>query len=157
VEEAAMAAVGLRAATDADSEFCYELHKAAMGEYVTAIWGWDEQAQRDHHARACNPSRLQIIVKDGAAIGMLDVEYRRDEIYLGRIEIHPDHQGEGIGTRLVGELMDEATRLGLVLVLDVLTVNERAQALYRRLGMSEVARHGDSNVKITMKFAPSGR
>jgi hypothetical protein len=27
-----------------DSEFCFQLHKAAMGDYVTAIWGRDEQA-----------------------------------------------------------------------------------------------------------------
>jgi hypothetical protein len=38
--------VALRAATPADCEFCYELHKAAMGGYITAIWGWDEQVQR---------------------------------------------------------------------------------------------------------------
>jgi hypothetical protein len=31
-----------------------------MGDYVTAIWGWDEQAQRDFHARAFNPDLWQI-------------------------------------------------------------------------------------------------
>ena len=40
---------------------------------------------------------------------------------------------------------------GQDLVLDVLTVNHRAQALYQRLGMTEVARHGDGNIKITMR------
>jgi hypothetical protein len=34
-----MTPVALRPATPADREFCYQLHKAAMGEYVTAIWG----------------------------------------------------------------------------------------------------------------------
>ena len=38
-----MTAVALRPARPADSEFCYQLHKAAMGDYVAAIWGWDEQ------------------------------------------------------------------------------------------------------------------
>jgi ribosomal protein S18 acetylase RimI-like enzyme len=33
----------------------------------------------------------------------------------------------------------------------MLTVNRRAQALYRRLGMKEVARHGDHDTKITMR------
>jgi ribosomal protein S18 acetylase RimI-like enzyme len=36
-------------------------------------------------------------------------------------------------------------------VLDVLTVNQRAQALYQRLGTKEVARHGHNNIKITMR------
>ena len=146
-----MTSVALRPATPADSEFCYQLHKAAMGGYVTAIWGWDEQAQRGFHARAFNPGRWQIITADGADIGMLDVEYRPGEIYLARIEVCPGHQGHGIGTRLISALIDEAGRKGQDLILDVLTVNQRAMALYQRLGMTEVARHGDGNIKITMR------
>jgi GNAT superfamily N-acetyltransferase len=147
-----MAPVALRAVTPADSEFCYQLHKAAMGGYITAIWGWDEQVQRAFHARAFNPGRWQIITVDHADIGMLDVEYRPGEICIGRIEIHPDNQGQGIGTRLISALADEARRKGQDLVLDVLTVNHRAQALYQRLGMKEVARHGGNNTKITMRL-----
>ncbi len=148
-----LTSVGMRPATAADSEFCFQLHKAAIGEYVTAIWGWDDQVQRDYHARIFNPGRWQIITAGGADIGMLDVEYRPAEIYLARIEIHPDHQGGGIGTRLVSALIDEAAQKGQDLVLDVLTVNRRAQALYQRLGMAEVARHGDNDIKITMRSA----
>jgi ribosomal protein S18 acetylase RimI-like enzyme len=148
-----LTSVGMRPATPADSEFCFQLHKAAMGDYVAAIWGWDDQSQRGSHARVFNPDRWQIITADGADIGMLDVEYRPTEIYLGRIEIHPDHQGGGIGSRLIGALIDEAAEKGQDLVLDVLTVNHRALALYQRLGMTEVARHGDNNIKITMRSA----
>ena len=82
---------------------------------------------------------------------MLDVERRPTEIYLSRIEIHPDYQGRGIGTRLVNALIDEAEQRGQDLVLEVLTVNHRAQALYQRLGMAEVARQGDNNIKIVMR------
>jgi ribosomal protein S18 acetylase RimI-like enzyme len=149
-------AIALRPATPADDEFCYQLHKAAMGGYIAAIWGWDEQVQRGFQARSFNPRRWQIITAGGADAGMLDVERRPGEIYLSRIEIHPRHQGQGIGTRLIGALIDEAARHGQDLVLDVLTVNDRAQALYRRLGLTEVGRHGDNNVKITMRLRPPG-
>jgi len=147
-----MTSVALRPATPADSEFCYQLHKAAMGGYITAIWGWDEQRQRGFQARSFNPGRWQIITAGQADIGVLDVEYRPGEIYISRIEIHPDYQGEGIGTLLISALADEARQRGQALVLDVLTVNHRAQALYRRLGMKEVARHGDNNIRITMRL-----
>jgi ribosomal protein S18 acetylase RimI-like enzyme len=147
-----MTYIVLRPAAPADSEFCYQLHKAAMGDYVTAIWGWDEQVQREFHCRAFNPGRWQIITADGSDIGLLDVEHRPGEIYLSRIEIHPDYQGRGIGTRLVSALTAEARQNGQDLVLDVLTVNHRAQALYQRLGMTEIARHSD-NIKITMRSA----
>ena len=123
-----------------------------MGDYVTAIWGWDEQVQRDFHARAFNPHRWQIITAGGTDIGMLDIEYRPAEIYLARIELLPDHQGHGIGARLISALLDEARQKHQDLVLDVLAVNYRARALYQQLGMTEVAWHGDNNIKITMRF-----
>jgi GNAT superfamily N-acetyltransferase len=147
-----MTPVALRPATPADSEFCYQLHKAAMGDHIAAIWGWDERRQRNLHARKFNPGRWQIITAGGADIGMLDVEYRPGEIYISRIEIHPDYQGRGIGTFLISGLADEARRNGQDLVLDVFAINHRARALYQRLGMTEVARHGESNIKITMRL-----
>jgi len=147
----AKSAITLRPATAADAEFCYQLHKAAMGEYITAIWGWDEQVQRAFHDRAFNVRRWQIITTGQADIGMLDVDYRPGEIYLSRIEIHPGHQGHGIGARIISALLEEAQRTGQDLVLDVLTVNRRAQALYRRLGLTEVARHRDRGMKVTMR------
>jgi ribosomal protein S18 acetylase RimI-like enzyme len=154
-----MTPVDLRPATPADSEFCYQLHKAAMGDYITAIWGWDEQRQRGFHARSFNPDRWQIITVGGADIGMLDVEYSPGEIYIARIEIHPDYQGQGIGTYLISALADEARRKSQDLFLDVLSVNHRAQTLYQRLGLKEVARHGENNIKITMRLphGPPGR
>jgi ribosomal protein S18 acetylase RimI-like enzyme len=147
-----MTGITLRPATPADSEFCFQLHKAAMGSYITAIWGWDEQVQRDFHARAFDPGRWQIITADGADIGMLDVDYRPGEIYLARIEIHPGHQGRGVGTRLISALIDEARRRGQDLVLEVLAINQRAYDLYHRLGMNDEASHGDDKLKITMRF-----
>ena len=146
-------AIALRPATPADTEFCYQLHKAAMGGYITALWGWDEQVQRAFHERAFNPRRWQVVTAGRADIGILDVDYRPGEIYLSRIEIGPGHQGRGIGSRIIRALLEEAQRKGQDLVLDVLTVNRRARALYERLGLAEVARHGDRGAKVTMRSA----
>jgi ribosomal protein S18 acetylase RimI-like enzyme len=148
-----MTAVALRPARPADSEFCFQLHKAAMGDYIGAIWGWDEKFQRDHHARAFAPGRWQIITANGTDAGMLSVERRPGEIFLSRIEILPDYQGRGIGSRLINALIDEAGQHGRDLVLEVLTVNHGAYALYQRLGLKKVGRGGDGNIKIIMRTA----
>jgi ribosomal protein S18 acetylase RimI-like enzyme len=149
-----MTSIGLRPATARDSEFCFRLHKAALGDAVAAVWGWDEGVQRDFHDRVFAPGRWQIITADGEDAGMLHVEHRPTETCLARIELHPDHQGRGIGTGLIRMLLREAEQRDQALVLDVLTVNERAQALYRRLGLREVARHGDGGVKVRMSSRP---
>ncbi len=149
-----MTAIGLRPATPADSEYCFHLHKAAMGTYVTAVWGWDDQTQRDLHARAFTPDRWQIITAGSTAIGMLHVEHQPTKIYLSRIELHPDHQGHGIGSWLIRSLLHQARQDGRDLDLDVLAVNERARSLYRRLGLHEVTRHSENGIKIRMSTKP---
>jgi hypothetical protein len=53
-------------------------------------------------------------------------------------------------------LAEEAERRGQYLVLNVLTVNQRARALYRRLGLTEVTRPGDRGIRITMRSARHG-
>jgi GNAT superfamily N-acetyltransferase len=125
--------------------------RAVMGDCIAAIWGWDEQVQRDFHTRAFSPHRRQIITVGGANTGMIDIEYRPGEIYLARIELLPDHQGHGIGTRLIGALIHEAGQKHQDLVPGLLSVSDRARALCQQLGMTEVARHGGNNIKITMR------
>jgi hypothetical protein len=80
----ARSGIALRPATPADAEFCYHLHKAAMGEYVAAIWGWDEQAQRAFHQRAFNPDRWQIITAGQAGIGRPGHRYPDHQRAAGR-------------------------------------------------------------------------
>lgn len=149
-----MTSVALRPAAPADAEFCFGLHEAAMGGYITAIWGWDEQVQRDFHARGFRPDRWQIITVDGADAGMLDVEYQPDAVYLSRIELLPGYQGRGVGTGLIRALIAEAHRRGQPLELDVLAVNHRAQALYRRLGLREVPSSDGDPLRLRMRAAP---
>jgi GNAT superfamily N-acetyltransferase len=52
--------------------------------------------------------------------------------------VHPAHRGRGIGTALLGFIIQEAKQRG-VLRLTLLTdaQNERAQALYRKLGFAD--------------------
>lgn len=151
-----MPQVGLRVARAEDSEVCYRLHRAAMGPYVTAIWGWDDEVQRAYHARLYTPDVWRIITVAGTDAGLLVVEYRPAEVYLGRLALHPRHQGRGIGSRFVRALLTEARRRGQDLVLDVLAVNERAHALYLRFGLHDVARHGPGDIKIRMRSGSTG-
>jgi ribosomal protein S18 acetylase RimI-like enzyme len=121
-----------------------------MRAYVEAIWGWVEDDQRAMHDRGFDPSHTRIVTVGGQDAGLLIVERTAGRIYLGRIEIHPDHQGHGIGSHLIGELLREAAAAGKPVELDVLAVNPRAQSLYRRLGFHDV--RGDA-VRTRMRWS----
>ena len=57
--------------------------------------------------------------------------------YLQSVAVDPDLRGAGIGARLVGSVEEQAVASGAThLALDVATDNERARALYERLGMT---------------------
>lgn len=132
--------IDLRPAMAADSDFCFQLHRAALGEHVAAIWGWDDEIQRRYHDRAFTPGQWQVITVDGADAGLLVVEYRPTEVCLGRIELAPRYQNQGIGGRLLRWLIGVAAERGQPLVLEVLAINTRAHAFYLRHGFRETAR-----------------
>jgi ribosomal protein S18 acetylase RimI-like enzyme len=144
-----MADIALRPATADDAEFFFALHEASLGPYVDQIWGWDDDEQRAYLTRNLVLERVRVIVVDGVDVGRLDVEEGDDEVFLALIELAPDHQGRGIGGRLIRDLLDRAD--GKRVTLSVLEVNRRAYQLYRRLGFTEVARNGVApEVRIRM-------
>ena len=125
--------IEFRPTTINDIEFLFHLHKAALGEYVDQTWGWDDDWQRQHIVNKFKPGTEQIILLDGEAIGLISVVDKRDEIFLGKISIHPQHQNSGIGTQLIQAVLDDAHGKGVPVSLRVLKVNP-ARRLYERLG-----------------------
>lgn len=76
---------------------------------------------------------------DGALVGYAGLAAHADEAYVQTIGVRPDRQGEGVGTALLSELVDEAGRRGARrLALEVRADNPRAQRLYARFGFEPV-------------------
>ncbi len=131
--------VTLRPATEDDLEFAFAALRAAMRTYVEATWGpWDETWQHRLFADTFVPATHQIIEQSGRAVGCLAVEDKPDHVFLARIFLLPEAQGQGIGTGLVGRICESANRRGLPVVLTILKVNP-ARRLYERLGFTVVS------------------
>ncbi|MGX9890779.1 GNAT family N-acetyltransferase [Streptomyces sp. NPDC002276] len=58
---------------------------------------------------------------------------------VGRLFVAPEARGHGIGALLIGRAVQEARRHGLHPVLDVVTTDTAAAALYERLGWELMA------------------
>jgi len=133
------AAYTLRPATPADFDFLFALHRAAMRAYIEPIWGWHEDWQLEYFREKYDSRQRQIIQVEGQDVGVLVVERRADELYLGLIELLPAFQGRGIGAAIIRGLIAQARAEGRPLELHVLRTNAPARRLYERLGLRVVA------------------
>lgn len=129
----------LRPALNADFEFLYQLHRATMKEYIEATWGWEESWQREYFLAKWEPAKRNIIQIDGQDAGVLVIENRDGEYYLGLIEVLPEFQGQGVGTAVIQGFIATAQAQNLPATLHVLKPNHKARHLYERLGFTLVA------------------
>jgi len=138
----------LRKATGNDSEFAYRVKKAAFRQYVEAVWGWNEDEQRQLHAGRFSAQDFRIVNVGGVDVGIMAVVADPDCLKLNQLFILPEHQSKGIGGACMSLLIDEAHRLNLPVRLGVLKVNPRALAFYKRLGFTQT---GETETHILMQ------
>jgi ribosomal protein S18 acetylase RimI-like enzyme len=134
VQQAHDAGPSLRPARPEDSEFVFQVKKAALGEYIEKTWGWDEEFQRDFHVKEYQPTKIEIICWQDTDVGWLEVDRGRENIRLTAIYILPEYQSRGVGSTVIRQIIEEATATQLPVSLEVLKVNPRARVLYEKLG-----------------------
>jgi GNAT superfamily N-acetyltransferase len=140
----------LRRATLADSEFVYQVKKAALGPYVAQTWGWDEDWQLEYHAEHFDPDVLQIIVVEEADAGVLNVIESTDDMALNEIYLTPELQGQGLGSEIIQGILSSARERSKPVRLRVLRVNP-VLSLYLRLGFELC---GEDKRHIQMEWLP---
>ena len=143
--------VDLRPATANDSRFAFDLKKAALGEYISETFGWDEAAQQKLHEQRFRPSGTQIVMFGGQDIGLLAVDRAADCIRLRQLFLLPEAQGKGIGSHLLAQVLCEARQLHVPVTLRVLKANPRAKAFYERHGFVVV---GETETYHQMETVP---
>lgn len=127
--------ISRRPATSADEKFMRELHKAAYQEVIVRQFGqWDDALQASLFSQKWIPEKFEIVEIAGRAIGCVRVDDRTDHVFLEEIQLLPEFQGRGIGSALIQSEITRARRMHQPVLLQVLTGNDRARALYERLG-----------------------
>jgi ribosomal protein S18 acetylase RimI-like enzyme len=117
-----------------ERDFFYAVRRGAFREYAEAAFGpWDDVKQRASADRDVGELSIEIVERDGAAIGYQIVEHNADHWFLDEIALADGERGRGVGTELVKTIMTAARDAGMPLRLSVLHVNP-AQRLYARLG-----------------------
>ncbi len=152
----------LRALEPQDGPFLTDVYASTRPAELAALAGTPRLAagfarsqadiQQRAYAAAHPHASFDLVIVDGTPAGRLYVDRSGPEIRLIEIALLPAFRGAGIGSRLVGELLAEASTRGVAVVLHVDVAN-RAQRLYRRLGFT-VAAAGE--VHLLMRWTPSG-
>jgi ribosomal protein S18 acetylase RimI-like enzyme len=75
---------------------------------------------------------------EGRLVGVANLGEHEGEPTMWKLYVHPDHQGTGLGSRLLAEVV--AAAAGRPLLLEVVEGNDRAEAFYRRHGFEELRR-----------------
>jgi ribosomal protein S18 acetylase RimI-like enzyme len=153
--------VRLRPVVDADRAFLVELYGSTREDELAQVQ-WDDGARRafvehqfaaqDAHYRANYPgATLDVIEVDGAPAGRLYVHRGPGDIRIMDIALAPEFRGRGIGSELLGSLIDEAEASGRKLSIHV-ERNNPARSLYDRLGFQPAGEHG---VYVLMERPPA--
>ncbi|MDW9735730.1 GNAT family N-acetyltransferase [Sinorhizobium meliloti] len=120
-------------------EFAFEAKKQALGPYIIQQWGWDEEFQRNVHARRMREKPFHQIVLNGQPIGTLSLQLLPEFIRFGEFYLIDSFRGIGIGSRVLDHCLQLADEKGLPVRLEYLLWNP-VGSLYRRSGFVEVGR-----------------
>jgi ribosomal-protein-alanine N-acetyltransferase len=115
----------------------------ALEEELFAPDTWTAAMYRDELSR--RDTRYYLVVEDDgdgtpALVGYAGLIAYDDEAHIATLGVAKERQGEGIGARLLDELLAEADRRSPVVLLEVRADNQVAQGLYRRRGFTEIGR-----------------
>ncbi len=138
----------LRKAIPDDSEFAYQTKKASFRKYVEKVRGWDEDEQRQLHERRFASYDFQMIQMSGIDVGILAVVKLPDCVEIKHLFILSEYQSKGIGSACIKHIIEDASASTLPIRLQVLKVNNRAAAFYRRCGFRSI---GESDTHILME------
>lgn len=134
--------ISLRPFQADDEAFLFRLYRDARAEEM-ATWGWDEAQQQaflNMQFRARNLAystypnvEHSIILNFDKPIGRLLVSRKDDELRLVDIALLGEVRGQGIGAKLIADLLELAVRENKPVRLHVEKSNP-ALRLYQRLG-----------------------
>ena len=93
---------------------------------------------------------IRIITLAGADVGMIKVRREADTWHLVQIQLLPRHQGQGIGRRVVSDLVEDAQQKSAAVELSVLKINP-AKRLYDSLGFRVIS---ESEHSYEMRIDP---
>ncbi|MCH7374909.1 GNAT family N-acetyltransferase [Aeromonas sp. MR19] len=131
--------IALADVSDSEFEQRFAAVKQGIFPYVEAVFGWDDDFQRERLSSEYQPQWFSWILLGGERVGLLCCKPYDDALHIHLLIIFPQYQGRQLGSAVMDRLYREAEREGKSRVtLSSFTDNQRAARFYLRLGYKVV-------------------
>jgi len=148
----------LREATPEDEPFLLDVYASTRAEELAGL-GWDDNQKQAFikmqfmaRERTYPKAGNRIIVLNGRPVGRMMVDREDALIRLRDIALLTEYRNAGIGSRLILELMKEATAARKPIELHVVSISP-AVRLYERLGFRLSG--DETGAYLQMKWVPA--
>ncbi|BDG73185.1 GNAT family N-acetyltransferase [Roseomonas fluvialis] len=90
----------LRRATPADATAIRDVTRAAYARWVPVV-GREPMPMRADYDAAVLSHRFDLLVRGVSLMALIETDLRDDHLWIENIAVHPDHQRQGLGRRLL--------------------------------------------------------
>ena len=135
-----------------DADYILKLKELCIKWYIEIIYGWNTEVQREKtiHELQKHKDDMRILIKDGKDIGVTTFYEENNQYVVGLIMIHPEYQGEGLGSKIIKEYIDLAKKSNKKIKIKVYKENP-AKRLYERLGF-KIYNEDDTHLYLSIDF-----
>lgn len=141
-------------------QFLYQVY-ASTREAEMDMLDWSDEekekflyfqfnAQHKHYQDYFPKTRFDLILLNGKPIGRLYLDRRQDEFRIVDIALLTRYRSQGLGGKIMGDILKEAKSTNLPVRIHV-EQNNPALRFYHRLGFREI---GDEGVYYLMEWTP---
>jgi ribosomal protein S18 acetylase RimI-like enzyme len=138
----------LRNVKENDFDWLYDLRRQTMSKYINDS-GEKFILETQSNRIMKEYESIRIVKSDNQDIGMFKVKRNFGKWEIIQIQLLPNYQHIGIGTKLIQNLLVEASQQDAAVFLSVLKVNP-AKRLYERLGFEVVQ---EKEKSYTMRYS----
>ena len=124
--------ISFRPAEPGDFGYCAKLYFAGMAQTIREL-NLDMDAHVADFRKRWDVAEVRIVARDGVDVGWLQSRTADGSLFLAQLFVDAPVQGQGIGTAVMRQIIDEAARLRQGVTLGVVKTNP-ALRLYQRLG-----------------------
>ncbi len=143
--------IAFRPITENDMPFLCHLYGTTRADEMAMVPWSDEQkqefiemqfnAQHTFYQEQFDQAEFKIVMLEKEEVGRLYTDQRDAEIRIIDIALLPEFRGQGIGHRLLNDIIEQAKHLSLPITIHV-EKNNPAMSLYQRLGFTRVEDQG---------------